>query len=100
MQLALSLDFFQRVDIGGGSVVTVIAVIVRGRGIIAAAGRQSQYHHQSHQHRNQFFHVHFHPFLILSRAGAFWVDWFSSGGASLVDIAYFITKYSLCQAYL
>ena len=45
MQLALSLDFFQRVGIGGGSVVTVIAVIVRGRGVIAAAGCQSQYHH-------------------------------------------------------
>lgn len=45
MQLALSLDFFQRVGIGGGSVVTVIAAIVRGRGVIAAAGRQGQYHH-------------------------------------------------------
>ena len=100
MQLAFRLDLFQRIGIGGGSVVTVIAAIVRGRGIIAAAGRQSQYHHQGHQHRNQFFHFCFHPFLILSRAGAFWVDWFSSGGASLVDIAYFITKYSLCQAVL
>ena len=45
MQFALSLDFFQRVGIGGGSVVTVIAAIVRGRGVIAAAGRQCQYHH-------------------------------------------------------
>lgn len=45
MQFALSLDFFQRVGIGGGSVVTVIAAIVRSRGVIAAAGRQSQYHH-------------------------------------------------------
>ena len=45
MQLAFRLDLFQRIGIGGGSVVTVIAAIVRGRGVIAAAGCQSQYHH-------------------------------------------------------
>ena len=38
MQLALSLDFFQRVGIGGGSVVTVIAA---GVSLLPQAARAS-----------------------------------------------------------
>ena len=45
MQLALSLDFFQRVGGGGHGVVTVGSAVIRGGVIIAATGSQGQYHH-------------------------------------------------------